>query len=98
MNDVVVWIRNLNQLPRLKAGRGRVFIYRAVEEALGPENGFFRIVEGSHRMRFEEAIIAQAKDIHLEPGDIIIVDGELVIEYPQTGGGVGLLKCVAKSY
>jgi len=74
-----------------------VFIYRAVEEALGPENGFFRIVEGSHRMKPEEVINAQAKDIHLELGDIIIVNGDLVIEYPQSGGGVGLLKCVSKS-
>ena len=90
-------MHNPKQLKRLKAGRGRVFIYRAVEEALGPENGFFKIVEGSHRMKPEEIINTQAKDIRLDPGDIIIVDGNLVIEYPQSGGGVGLLKCVSKS-
>jgi hypothetical protein len=90
-------MRNVKQLQRLKAGRGRVFIYRAVGDTLGPDNGFLRIVEGSHRMSPDQFIDATAREIRLEPGQAIIMDGDLVIEYPQAGGGVGLLKCISKS-
>ena len=89
-------MENIRQLQRLKAGRNRVFIYRAFKEALGPHNGFFRIVEGSHRASPEHLINASATEIHLEPGEVIIMDGELVIEYPQRGGGVGLLQVISK--
>lgn len=83
----------------MRAGHGRVFIYKALKEALGPENGFFRIVEGSHRMSSVEQIkSAQARDVNLKLGQVIILDGDLVIEYPREGsGGVGLLKCLVKS-
>jgi hypothetical protein len=97
MADVVVWMQNYKQLQRVRAGRGRVFIYKAVEGTLSPENGFFRVVEGSHLMGPEQVMNAKAKDIYLEPGQAIIVDGELIIEYPQTGGGIGLLKCISKA-
>jgi hypothetical protein len=45
----------------------------------------------------DQIINANARDIHLQPGQAIIMDGDLVIEYPQAGGGVGLLKCVSKA-
>ena len=93
---MIVWTKNPKQLQRFRAGRDRVFIYRPLEEALGPENGFFRIVEGSHRMGKDGVTNANAKDIRLEPGQAIILDGDLQIEYPQAGGGVGLAKCIGK--
>lgn len=96
MAAAVVWMKNPSQLQRLKAGRGLVFIYKAVEETLGPENGFFRIVEGSQRMSPEQIVNANARDIYLQPGEAIILDGDLAIEYPQAGGGVGLVKCISK--
>ena len=89
-------MRNVKQLQRLKAGRGRVFIYRAFKDPLGPENGFIRIVEGSHLVGPEHLINASATEIRLKPGQAIIMDGELVIEYPQSGGGVGLLQSISK--
>ncbi|EDO00503.1 predicted protein [Sclerotinia sclerotiorum 1980 UF-70] len=97
MADVVIWMQNPNQLQRFKAGRGRVFVYKAIEGVLGPQNGFFRIVEGSHLMNPNQIIKTNAKDVHLQPGQAIILDGDLVIEYPQAGGGVALLKCFSKA-
>lgn len=97
MADVVIWMQNPNQLQRFKAGRGRVFVYKAIEGVLGPQNGFFRIVEGSHLMNPDQIIKTNAKDVHLQPGQAIILDGDLVIEYPQAGGGVALLKCFSKA-
>lgn len=91
-------MENPTQLQRLRAGRNCVFIYRTVEEELGPENGLFRIVEGSHRMSAEQVLKEKAKDISLLPGQAIIMDGELVIEYPKEGGRrLGLLKSMYKS-
>jgi hypothetical protein len=90
-------MKNPTQLKRLRAGRGRVFIYRAIEDELGPQNGFFRIVKGSHRMNVEEILNTKAEDIHLKPGQAMIVDGDLVIEYPSEGGGSGLLIAIHKN-
>ena len=39
---------------------------------------------------------ASATDIYLKPGQAIILDRDLAIEYLQESGGVGLLKSVQK--
>jgi hypothetical protein len=45
----------------------------------------------------KQIISAKAKDIYLEPGQAIIIDSELIIEYPQASSGIRLLKCISKA-
>ncbi|KAF7852552.1 hypothetical protein EAF04_010953 [Stromatinia cepivora] len=98
VSKVVIWMQNPTQLMRYKAGKELVFIYRPLEEALGPHNGFFKVVAGSHRMRPEEFLKAEVIEIHLKPSQVLILDGETVIEYPMAGGGgIGLMRCLSKS-
>lgn len=97
MKEVVVWMQNPTQLQRMKAGRNRIFIYKPMEETLSPQNGFLKIVDGSHRMSSEEILKTTATEIQLLPGQVIAMDGELVIEYPKEGGGgLGLLMSMHK--
>ena len=81
---------------RVRAGRGRVFIYKAVQVPLGPESGFFRIVLGPHVLSPDQIINAKAEDNRLQPGQVIILDGDVVTEYPQAGGRISLCKPVSK--
>ena len=89
-------MRNNTQLGRFHAGKDHVFIYRPLEEALGPHNGFFKVVAGSHNMRPEQIAEAEAEEIQLQFGQALILDGDVVIEYPMAGGGIGLVKCLSK--
>ena len=92
----MIWVHN-PRVQRFRAGGGRVFIYKALEERLSLHNGFFKIVVGSQCISLEEIRNAQARDIHCQPGQATILDGDLVMEYPQAGSGVGLLKCLWKA-
>ena len=90
-------MQNPKQLPFVWAGRGRIYIYKAIDTPLNVENGFFRIIEGSPLMTLDEVKKIPPTNITLLPGQIIIMDGDLVIQYSKTGGGLGLLKCISKS-
>lgn len=97
INAAVVWTENSTQLQRVRAGRNHIFIYKPFEETLSPQNGFLKIVDGSHRMSPEQILKATATEIQLLPGQAIAMDGELVIEYPKEGGGgLGLLQSMHK--
>lgn len=93
---VFILMRNPEQLKRWRARPGGVIIYRSLEEELGPEHGFIKIVEGSHRMPPSQVTQAEAKPIRLRRDQAILVDGDVVIEYPPSGGGLGMLSSLDK--
>ena len=47
-------------------------------------------------MRPEQIAEAEAEEIQLQFGQALILDGDVVIEYPMAGGGIGLVKCLSK--
>ncbi|KAH8807080.1 hypothetical protein F5884DRAFT_673702 [Xylogone sp. PMI_703] len=97
--DLVVWTENISnsQRSRFAAGEGLVFIYKAVEGTLNADNGFPLIVEGSHAMEAEQITTTTASPIELRTGEVLILDGNVEIEYPREGGGWGLLKVFRKA-
>ncbi|EDO03442.1 predicted protein [Sclerotinia sclerotiorum 1980 UF-70] len=98
VSKAVIWMQNPTQLIPYKAGKELVFIYRPLEEALRLHNGFFKVVEGSHYMRPEEFLKPEAIEIHVKSGQVLLLDGETVIEYLMAGGsGIGLMRCLSKS-
>jgi hypothetical protein len=48
-------------------------------------------------MNIKKILNIKTKDIHLKPGQTIIIDRDLVIEYPLVGGGSGLLIAIYKN-
>lgn len=89
--------KNDTQLPRWRAQPGWVIIYRPIKEELNPEVGFLKIIEGSHKMSDEQQIRgSQPREIRLQPNQVLVLDGDAVIEYPLPGGGLGLLKAFKK--
>ncbi|OJD22942.1 hypothetical protein ACJ73_05701 [Blastomyces percursus] len=86
-------------LPRYPAGPPSIaYIYcPATTKDLHEDNGFFRIVEGSHRMTRAEIDRTKATPLRLKPDEILIMYADLKIEYPQVGGGVGVWMKVSRS-
>ena len=87
-----------NKLPRYPAGPpSAAFIYRSgIPEILDESNGLFQIVEGSHRMTRKEIDQTSATPIHLKPNEILLMSASLTIEYPKSGGGVGVWRMVKR--
>ena len=75
MRGVVIWIRNKTPLPRVRTGSDRIYVYRALEGEIGPDEGMFRLVPGSHHMGGDEADACPEIDIRLAPGQILLMDG-----------------------
>lgn len=91
MRGIMCFIRNNTPLPRVRVGFDRIYIYRALEKALGPKDGLFTLVPGSHREKADSVERQTEVQIRLSPGQILIVDGNMVIRYPQSGGGVCMM-------
>jgi hypothetical protein len=80
----------------LKVKRGRIFIYKIIENNLGLYNNFFRIIKKSHRMNIKKIFNTKTKDIHLKP-DQIIINGDLVIKYSLSDKNSKLLIAIYKN-
>jgi hypothetical protein len=91
MRAAICWMRNRTQLPKLRAGFDRIFIYLALADEIGPENGLLRLVPGSHELKGDVVGMQSEIDIRLSPGQALIIDGNLVIRYPQNGGGICIM-------
>ncbi|KAI9893023.1 MAG: hypothetical protein M1814_000907 [Vezdaea aestivalis] len=89
--DIFSFYSNEKQLPRLRAGPGKVILFRPIEKEIGTENGLFRIVPDSHKMSYIESVKVQSESIRIKPNQILLLDGNMLIEYPKEGGGLGLL-------
>lgn len=85
------FIKNDRPLPRVRVGFDRIYVYRALEKALGPEDGLFALVPGSHREKAESVERRAEVQVRLSPGQTLLVDGNMVIRYPQSGGGVCMM-------
>lgn len=94
MRGIVCFIRNNKALPRLRVGFDRIYIYQALEKELGLENGLFTLVPGSHREKADSVERQTEIQIRLSPGQSLLVDGNMVIRYPQAGGGL----CIMAAY
>lgn len=91
MRGTVCFIKNTRQLSRVRLGYDRTYLYLPLEKALGPEDGLFRLVPGSHREKANNVEGLSEVEIRLSPGQILVVDGNMVIRYPQSGGGVCMM-------
>jgi hypothetical protein len=91
-------MKNPLPMPRYPAGPpSTAYIYRpGIPEVLDENNGFFRIVEGSHRMTRKEIDRTEATPIRLEPNEVLLMSAALTIEYPESGGGVGIWRAVTR--
>jgi hypothetical protein len=91
MRGLVCFIKNDRPLPRLRIGYDRIYIYQALDKELGPGNGLFTLVPGSH-LKEANSVERQAEvQIRLLPGQTLLVDGNMVIRYPQGGGGLCMM-------
>jgi hypothetical protein len=91
MRGIVCFIKNNRPLPRVRVGFDRIYVYQALEKELGPENGLFSLVPGSHREKAASVERQTEVQIRLSPGQTLLVDGNMVIRYPQGGGGLCMM-------
>jgi hypothetical protein len=87
---------NPTQLHRTRVGPGRVLIWSPFDRPVNTQNGFFRVIKGSQNMSFAEVNAASTVEISLNPGQAIIIDGELCIQWPQVGSGLAQFKALKK--
>ncbi|KAL2359041.1 hypothetical protein RJZ56_008126 [Blastomyces dermatitidis] len=94
---IISMVSNDRQLPFWKLAPGKVLIFRPVDYELSEEAGFLRYIEGSHKIsNMEEATRAQEKGIRVRLDQMLIMDGDSVIRWPKTGGGICILQGVLK--
>lgn len=91
IRGVACFVKNTRPLPRVRVGYDRIYIYRPLEKTLGPEDGLFRLVPGSHREKAGSVERQAEVDIRLSPGQVLLMDGNMVIRYPQNGGGLCMM-------
>lgn len=91
MRGAICWIRNRKPLPKLRAGFDRIFLYIALADEIGPEDGLLKLVPGSHKQKSGVVEMQPEIDIRLSPGQALIMDGNMVIRYPQNGGGICIM-------
>ncbi|KAI9759363.1 MAG: hypothetical protein M1840_003367 [Geoglossum simile] len=93
-----ITVYNPEPLSRVRAGENNVLIWRPFHKALDAQNGLFRIVKRSQGMERAQVDKAGVVEIKLEPGQALILTGELWIEWPQNGGdGIGQYMLIRKS-
>ncbi|KAI9763222.1 MAG: hypothetical protein M1840_000840 [Geoglossum simile] len=85
-----ITVYNPRPLPPVQAGGDNVLIWRTFEKPLNATNGFFRVVAGSSSM-------GEADYIEIQDNQVLILDGERIIQYSQGGSGLGQYKLVRKS-
>lgn len=91
IRGVACFVKNTRPLPRVRVGYDRIYIYQPLEKTLGPEDGLFRLVPGSHREKAGSVERQAEVDIRLSPGQVLLMDGNMVIRYPQNGGGLCMM-------
>lgn len=91
-----ILLKNETQLPQWRAQPGWVIMYKSIRKELEPEVEIFRIVQGSHKMAEERQIHDHSSKICLQLNQVLVFDGDVVIEYPLSGDGLGLLKAYKK--
>ncbi|PGG95597.1 hypothetical protein AJ80_09936 [Polytolypa hystricis UAMH7299] len=99
--EVVFFAENPTQQPRYPAGPRRSSVYiwcSATDEELHDGNGLFRIVEGSHIKLRGEIDGIDPTPIRLKPYEILIMSADLIIQYPQGGGGVAIVMRVDRHW
>lgn len=69
-----------------------VLVLRPFENVLDSENGFFKITKGRDINFTPES---QPVD-HLQPDQVLIIDGDVEVCYPQSGGGLCMLHGIKK--
>ena len=77
-----------------RAGPGWIYIYKALDKSLDINVGLFRVMSGSHKMSPTQLERAFRQDLIIKPNQVLILDGNLIVDWPTTGGGVGLLKMI----
>lgn len=82
--------------PGYRAGLGWVLLYKPFEGELHTGVGFFSVIPGSHEMSDSEADDREFNPISLQPNQVIVLDGNLVIRWPAAGGGLGMMKYIKK--
>lgn len=90
-------VENDKPLPHWKAGPGKVLVYRPIKDELSPEVGFIKIKPGSHLMTNPREIRdIRDEDIRLKTDETLILDGDMVINWPKPGGGLCMLQVIKK--
>ncbi|OQE70068.1 hypothetical protein PENNAL_c0125G08637 [Penicillium nalgiovense] len=77
IRGVACFVKNTRPLPRVRVGYDRIYIYRPLEKTLGPEDGLFRLVPGSHREKAGSVERQAEVDIRLSPGQVLLMDGNM---------------------
>ncbi len=85
------------QLPLVRLGPGWLYFYKAVENELSSEVGFFKIIPNSDKMSTGKAQRTfERVSISLKPNQVLVIDGGTIIDWPTTGGGIALLRMFEK--
>lgn len=91
MRGVICFVKNNKPLPRVRVGSDRIYIYRALDRELGPKDGLFALIPGSHREKANNVERQTEIQIRLSPNQILVVDENMVIRYPQDGDGLCMM-------
>ena len=97
MKDEVIMstVRNNPQLPPYRAGPGKVLLFKPIDHGLSEGVGFLRYFEGSHKKSKSIGDMPE-RGICVELDQILVMDGDLVIRWPKTGGGIFMLQGIIK--
>jgi hypothetical protein len=98
----LIFLQNEKKLPPYRAAPGHLVFYRPLSGILETKNGLFKIYPGSHKLdgkpdsesdsKPDSKQVVQPIEITLQPDEVLMIDGNIVIEYPCDGGGVGLME------
>ncbi|KAH0555727.1 hypothetical protein GP486_006327 [Trichoglossum hirsutum] len=97
IQGVAKMAQDTGRAPRARIGPGRVMIWSAMDKTLNADNGFFSVIKASHKMTCRELTAATGLvQITLAPGQAVIMDGNMGVEWAPPGGGLAMFKSIGK--
>lgn len=93
--EALYFLRNEKKLPAFRAAPGHVLFYRLLSRTLDTTNRLFKIYLRSHKLdklKLDKLQEVPSIEMSLPPNQVLKIDGNIVIEYPCDGGGVGLME------
>lgn len=95
---IMIMVENDEPLKHCRFWPNKVLVFRLIKDDLSPEVGFFRAKPGSHRTLSHRKIHdIPDENIYLKANEALVLDGDMVIKWPESGGGLCMMKVITKT-